>query len=71
MLENEQINQLRYLPPRIDVYGNQFKKKDVSKGGVRTQEFEIDKYRNRIRVPYEDKEKRELPEKWQGLCTKT
>ena len=71
MLDNEQINQLRYLPPRIGVYGDQFKKKNVSESGVRTWQYETDKFGNRIRVPYEDKERRELPEKWQGLCTRT
>ena len=71
MLENEQINQLRYLPPKIGVCGDQYQKKNVDEGGLRTWQYETNNYGNRIKVPYEDKERKELPERWQGLYTRT
>ena len=70
-LDEEQINQLRYLPAKMGVYGDQYQKKNVGLGGLRTWVYETDDKGNRIKVAYEDKEKRELPAKWQGLCTAT
>ena len=70
-MDKEQINQLGYLPPKIGVYGDQYQKKNVGIGGLRTWVYETDDKGNRIKVAYEDKEKRELPAKWQGLCTAT
>ena len=61
-----------YIFPKKFLVGDVCKKVDVNKTpGIKEWEFATDGDGRRIKVNPTEKEEKEIPEKWQGLCNET
>jgi len=70
-IEDDTTNQLRYIPPKKLVIGDQFKKVDINvRPGIKEWEFATDEKGRRIKVKWTEKEEKGLPEKGKGCAMK-